>query len=132
MKTSRGKLILVSVYFAFIVAAIYAANTQQMFAPISSWLHRTPGADKLCYFLLVGALAVAVNWLLNCRTIDLPRGSIQLGTLICLAFATLEESSQIWIPSRNFDLLDLTMNTLGILVLGPLARKLPVTNGDQA
>lgn len=123
MKSGRGRLILIGAYFAFFVATVYAANTNRLFAPISVWLHATPGADKICHFLLVGTLAIAGNWFLNCR----PIGPLQLGTVICLTLATLEEFSQLWIPSRSFDLLDLAMNTLGILLLGPLAKKLPVS-----
>ena len=118
----KGKLVIITLYLAFIVVTVYAANTQRMFLPILTWIHQAPGSDKVCHFLLAGGLAVAVNWLLNCRSL----GIIQLGTVICLVLATLEECSQIWIPNRNFDLWDLTMNTLGILLFGPFAKKLPI------
>ena len=128
MKLGRGRLILISAYLVFIVAVVYSANSQQWLAPLFSWLHRTPGGDKICHFLLAGGFAVAVNWLLHCHSL----GSLQLGTVICLIFATLEECSQIWIPSRSFDLGDMAMNTLGILLFGPLARRLPSTSIKRA
>lgn len=127
MKHHRGKLILISAYLVFIVVVVYLANTRQLFAPFFSWLHRTPGADKICHFILAGGFAVAVNWLLKCR----PLGPTQLGTVLCLIFATLEEISQIWIPVRSFDLMDMAMNTLGILLIGPFAKKLPTQRAHK-
>lgn len=128
MKSGRGKLILISAYLAFIIAVVYLANTHRLLAPFLSWLNRTPGADKICHFVLAGGLALAVNWFLNCR----PLGPTQLGTAICLVFAAVEETSQIWNPVRTFDLGDMAMNSLGILLIGPFAKKLPARPDSPA
>lgn len=116
-----------TIYLSLIALTVYAANTKLLPETITSILFASPGADKVCHFLLVGGLAATVNWILNCRTIRLASLEIQLGTVICLALATLEEISQAWNPNRTADILDFTMNTLGILLIGPLARKLPNT-----
>jgi len=119
------KWTLCALYLSLIALIVHAANQQQLPGLVNEFLTRTPGADKACHFLLVGGTAAAVNWLLNCRTIPLAGREIQLGTLLCLLLATLEELSQIWNPNRTADWMDFAMNTLGILLIGPLARRLP-------
>jgi polysaccharide biosynthesis protein VpsQ len=41
-----------------------------------------------------------------------------LGCLIIAVAMTIEEFSQIWIPNRTFDLMDLAANYLGISIAG--------------
>lgn len=119
------KWTIATVYLGFIAFTVYAANQRSLPTGITNFLFATPGIDKVCHFVLVGGLAVTINWLLNCRDIRIARLEIQLGTVICLIVATLEEISQAWNPNRTADIIDFSMNTLGILLLGPLARKLP-------
>jgi len=42
--------------------------------------------------------------------------NMQLGAIIVLVFATIEEISQYWIPSRTFDLGDLLADFVGVVL----------------
>ena len=81
-------------------------------------------SDKVLHFVLVGGLAFLLN--LSLQSVSLgkvgaPRVLFQWGTLGLLALATVEELTQILLPNRSFDLLDLGCNYLGIVVLGSFA-----------
>jgi len=70
-----------------------------------------PYGDKLMHGLLYGVMAFFLNYGLNYKTFK----SFQLGAIVVLLFATIEEISQYWIPSRTFDLGDLLADFIGVL-----------------
>ena len=43
-----------------------------------------------------------------------------------MVFATIEEFSQIWIPARNFDLVDLSADFLGVIVCVAASRLIEI------
>ena len=69
--------------------------------------------DKLMHGLLYGIMAWCLNYGLGFRTIY---SRLQLGAIIVLTFALLEEISQIFIPSRTFDMMDLFADIIGVLL----------------
>jgi glycopeptide antibiotics resistance protein len=82
------------------------------------WVERTPGADKLGHFVLIGAMAFLLNIALRARQ----AGPVLLGSLLVFAIFTAEEFSQLFIPHRHFDWGDLAANVLGIALADRLAR----------
>ena len=88
-----------------------------------TFIERHPGSDKLGHIFLIGTLAFTLNYALRARTVPLKCCRVQLGGLIVAVVMTIEECSQIWIPSRNFDLLDLAANYASILFAGWLTRR---------
>lgn len=128
MKSSRGKLLIGTLYTIFLGVIIYAANSSSLYPTLLKWVHATPGADKAGHFVLVGTLAFLVNWILSCRTISVAGRRVFLGSVICFVLFTGEEISQIWIPSRTFDFFDFLANTLGILLIGSLAKMVTRAN----
>ena len=62
-----------------------------------------PYGDKICHALLYGMMALLLNYGLGFRKFH----TFQVGSIIVLTFATLEEFSQYFIPSRTFDFGDL-------------------------
>ncbi len=80
-----------------------------------------PLGDKMAHFILVGGISFFVNLLLELRMVKVGKREILLGSLLVFAFITIEEFSQLFIVRRNFDLLDLTANYLGIFLFGRLA-----------
>ena len=114
---------LAAAYFAVVALIIWLADrrdTQFIF----SWIHAVPGGDKFCHFLILGGLAFVVNYALGCRTVPLAGRPVLLGSLAVLILATAEETSQLYIPGRSFDLLDLAADALGIWLVGRLACRL--------
>jgi len=69
--------------------------------------------DKLMHGLLYGIMAWCLNYGLGFRTIYT---HIQLGATIVLTFALLEEISQIFIPSRTFDMIDILADVIGVVL----------------
>ena len=114
---------LAAAYFAVVVLVIWLADhrdTQFIFG----WIHAIPGSDKLCHFLILGGLAFVANYALGCRTVAIAGKPVLLGSLAVLILATAEETSQLYIPGRSFDLLDLAADALGIWLVGRLACRL--------
>jgi hypothetical protein len=110
---------LAAAYFAVVVLIIWLADhrdTQFIFG----WIHALPGGDKLGHFLILGGLACVVNHALRCRTVALLGRPVLLGSLATLILATAEETSQLYISGRSFDLFDLAADVLGIWLVGRL------------
>ena len=106
-------------YASFLIWIVWRADTGRMafwLQLINDW----PGLDKLCHFLLVGGLALMVNWALGGRQIVLGGGGWGGGTVLVALLATVEEASQAFVPVRTCSWWDLGANYAGILLLGPL------------
>jgi hypothetical protein len=98
-------------FFICIVFIIFLADTaDHNFA--FRLIGDIPYGDKMMHGLLYGIMALFLNYGLNYKLFY----SVQLGAVIVLIFATLEEISQYWIPSRTFDLGDLLADFLGVLL----------------
>lgn len=109
-------------YFAVIALIVYLADQPDSLS-VLRWIHSVPGADKICHFLLIGGLAFLANYSLRCRTFKIGTKSFLLASVIVAILVTLEEVSQLFIPSRTFDLLDLLFDYLGIWTFGKLAKR---------
>jgi len=72
-----------------------------------------PYGDKIAHAVLYGLMALLLNYALDFRK----SSTIQLGSLIVLTFATLEEFSQYYIPSRTFDMGDLLADFVGVVLV---------------
>ena len=78
-----------------------------------------PYGDKICHAVLYGIMALFLNYGLNFRKLlqySVITISPYLGSVIVLTFATLEECSQYYIPSRTFDLWDLGADFVGVVL----------------
>jgi polysaccharide biosynthesis protein VpsQ len=92
-----------------------------------AWFERVrqiPGGDKLAHFVLMGGLSLLVNLSLRARQVRVFGGRILLGSLVLYILVTIEEFTQLLLPSRSFDLADLASNYLGIFLFGWLAMRL--------
>jgi polysaccharide biosynthesis protein VpsQ len=106
-----------SVFFLFIVGIIVANDLGQI-QSIINWINSVPFGDKVGHTIFIGTLAYLLNYALVDRTIKIGRHKILLGCIIIAIAMTLEEFSQIWIPSRTFDLIDMAANYVGIAIAG--------------
>jgi VanZ family protein len=100
-------------FFIFLLAVAYWADSGTMPAPLK-FVSAFPNGDRLGHFVLYGILAYLVSaafpsrWVRSAAAASARRPA---GLL-----ATLEEISQIFIPARTPDLVDLAAGYLGILV----------------
>ena len=67
------------------------------------------------HFLLVGTAALLLNKVLQFKTFRLLRLHVYWGSEIVGIAAIIEEISQIYIPSRTLDLMDLAFDFFGVL-----------------
>ena len=73
-----------------------------------------PLGDKSCHYAFMFTFSMLTNLALRCLAIHLGGRTLLLGTLIVTMVVVAEEFSQLWIPGRDFDLLDLAADLVGI------------------
>ena len=112
MQTIHIRWLLPLSFFIFISYIIFLADTADYNFAFRLVGH-IPYGDKICHALLYGMIAFLFNYGLDFRRV----GNIfYLGSIIVLTFATLEECSQYYIPSRTFDLWDLGAGFVGVVL----------------
>jgi hypothetical protein len=112
--SSLKSIRIVCVLFALFVGSIVYAVDTGIGKPIFDFVRSLPLGDKISHFFLMGTLAGLANLAFGRRTAGSRRISPGLGTVIVAIVVVAEEISQIWIPGRSFDLLDLAADFLGI------------------
>lgn len=109
-----------TILYALFITGIVICASNGWFSATFAWV-KSYASDKALHFTLVGTMALLLNLSFNCAAIRPDKRWLMWGTTIMLVVATVEEFSQIFVPKRTFDLLDLSCNYLGIMVLGRLA-----------
>jgi VanZ family protein len=108
-------------FFIFILGIIFLADTDENH-PIFLWMKDIPYYDKISHMLLFGMFAFLLNYGLRFKSIKVLGLNLQLGALIVLTFAGLEELSQHFIPSRTLDIKDFIADIIGVVVFSYLHR----------
>jgi VanZ family protein len=108
------------VYTLFLALLVFMAD-QQQYQFVFRVVRRTPYADKVGHFVLMGLFSLLVNLTLSCRKIKIGGLYLLLGSVIVALVVTLEEFSQIFVRYRSFDLIDLASDYVGIFLFGLLA-----------
>ena len=114
------------ILFAFALAVVTGAILVASFRwpeGLFFWMDRVPWGDKAGHFLLIGGLALSLNWALRGRPTRIGPVTLQLGGVLVAAIITAEEFSQLWVPARSFDWADLAANYAGIACADWLARR---------
>lgn len=102
-------------FFIFITFIIFLADSaDHNFA--FRLIGHIPYGDKLMHGFLYGIMALLLNYGLNFKSYKLLGFNMQLGAIIVLTFAGLEEISQYWLPSRTCDVGDFVADTVGVIV----------------
>lgn len=107
--------------FAGLLLLIVASATFGWAEPAFAFIRQVPGSDKVAHFVLLGMMSLLLNLSLGCRRTKIyewDRNSYLTGSLILVVLVTVEEISQIWIPTRSFSMMDLISNYLGIMLFG--------------
>ncbi len=112
-----------SSFFLFTIWVIYLANTggSSVFFNISN---STPYGDKIGHLILFGSFTFLLNFALKFRRFTLFSKSILTGTVCIVLFALGEEISQAFIATREFDLIDLASDAVGIGFFNFLSERL--------
>jgi VanZ family protein len=115
--------ILATLAIAFVLWIVVLANRGVLYDYLP-FIQNIPLLDKAGHFCLMGGVAFFVNLALRGQRLQVLGRDCFLGSLLVFACVLLEELSQIFIATRNFDLVDLLADGLGILVLGTLGGRL--------
>lgn len=79
-------------------------------------IKRLPYGDKIAHFGVFGGLALLMNISFRFHTLNLGVLRFYTGALLVAVFATVEECSQYYLPTRTFDVGDLVADAAGILL----------------
>jgi hypothetical protein len=120
-----------SLWFLFVGGVVVCADEGKIRAFLA-WVNSIPLGDKVGHVFLIGTLASLLNHALAGRTVTIARWRVPLAPLLVAAMMTCEETSQIWIPSRTFDLLDLAANYTGCIAAGLLAHWLALRTAKKS
>lgn len=110
---TRRWLVVASVAYAGLIGVIVVVADVGGTGAMFGALHAVPHGDKLGHFVLIGVLALLVD--LGWRR-DLRVGPVRVAwaAVVIAALALAEELTQIGLPTRTFDLGDLSADWLGI------------------
>jgi len=108
-------------FFCFIAWIIAQANSGavNIFFDLVSLL---PYGDKVGHFGLYGLLAILMNIALKHKKFRMLGRAFLLGSTCVIAFAVLEELTQLFIPTRTADFVDMFFSLLGVLVFSYASR----------
>lgn len=105
--------------FVLLFGLIYLANSGGGIF-LRSILLEIPYGDKFLHLFLMGTITAFLNISLDLRKWTILGFPILAGTSLMAVGITLEEISQGFNPYRNFELLDLLSNYIGIFVIGSI------------
>ena len=115
MTGNKLRILLPLGFFIFIVFIIYLADSaNHNFA--FNLIGHIPYGDKLMHGLLYGVMALLLNYGLKFKAYKFLGFNLQVGALIVLTFAGIEEISQYWLPSRTCDVWDFVADTVGVVL----------------
>ena len=111
-----------TLFFLFIIWIIILADSADYnFA--FSLVGDIPYGDKIAHASLYGVMALLLNFGLGFKTKKFLGFSLQVGAIIVLLFAGLEELSQYYFPSRTLDFYDFVADFIGIVLASMIWRK---------
>jgi len=110
------------VLFGFIVWIIYEADTgaANIFLQM---VHKVPMGDKLGHIWLFGMLAFILNIALSLKTLRIMKWNMQVGSLLVLLFAVVEELSQGLFATRSLDAWDVIADAFGVYLAAYLTQR---------
>jgi VanZ family protein len=103
------------VLFVFVILFM-CMITLGVFSHIKEWVYANHVNDKITHIFFASILTLLANFILQPRRIRIFSHEFLLGTLIMLFLFTLDETSQIFLPGREADPLDLAASYTGLLI----------------
>jgi len=124
MRVDKLRVILPLTFFSFILFIIYLADTADYNFAFRVIGH-IPYGDKIMHGLLYGVMALLLNYGLGFKSIKIFGFYMQIGAIIILIFAGVEEITQYWLPSRTCDIFDFMADMIGVTVFSffPFSKK---------
>ncbi len=115
-------------FFAIIAMMGFQTSTGLI---ITRTIAHLPFGDKGLHLLILSILTLLLNVSLRRRRVNLLGLNLLLGSILLSMGITLEECSQAFIPTRNFELLDMVCNYAGIFTGSLLCFMVPLPQTKQ-
>ena len=122
MKKINLRILLPLSFFIFIAFIIYLADTADYNFAFRLVGH-IPYGDKIMHGVLYGTMALFLNYGLNFKSKKIFGFNLQIGAIVVLTFAGLEEITQYWLPSRTCDVFDFVADVVGVVLFSLIRRK---------
>jgi polysaccharide biosynthesis protein VpsQ len=110
-------------YASFILSVLWVMDTGRG-QLVRAFVEAHAYSDKLAHCVLMGTLCLLLNIALAAPTVRILNRPVLRGSLWLGAVVVLEELSQLYVPHRTFDLVDLLFDFLGIAIAGAITRRL--------
>jgi len=109
-------------FFLFICWVILQADSSSdsIFFDVAGAI---PYGDKVGHILLYGVLTSLTIVAVGFRRIYLANRCLPLGAVMVFVFAAVEEISQIFLPNRTFDMIDLCADLIGVVLFSLMTKR---------
>ena len=104
-------------WIIFLAWIVYHADIGTLPAMIAR-IYFIPYGDKVGHLLLMGTLALLLNFAFPSWRMRLFNSALPAGSLLAGIIVTLEEFSQLFFKTRTFELGDLAADYIGIALIG--------------
>lgn len=118
-------------FFIFLFAIINVGFQTHTGLFIKHAISSVPWGDKSLHFILLTTFTMLLNASMHRQKMNLLGFHLLTGSLLLACGITLEECSQVFIPSRNFELMDMVCNYAGIYAGSYLPGLLKLKHGTN-
>lgn len=116
----------------FSIFVIYSVSSQTPIGmKISSFIGHIPYGDKSIHIVVMAALSFLFNLSFGGKKLKIGTWTFLMGGLLAGTLITIEEFSQIFISTRNFEFLDLVCNYAGVFVGSQLFALIPAFRSKE-
>ncbi|MCU0348264.1 MAG: VanZ family protein [Saprospiraceae bacterium] len=119
-------------FFLFVISMVGLETPLGLY--IKDLIASAPLGDKVIHFGMMLLLTLLLYHAMKPRKVNIFGHGVLFSSLVLAIGISLEELSQAFIPSRNFDIMDMVCNYAGIYI-GGLVAKLPnlkqITDADH-
>ena len=116
-------LTLTLLYIVFIIYIMFLANSGQANS-LFDVINNIPYGDKFGHAILFGLMASGLSIATNFSHYSIIGFKLYTGAIVIFLFALAEEFSQVYLPNRTFDLIDLFASFIGIFSFPAISYKL--------
>jgi VanZ family protein len=116
----NGMFMLFGAMLSF-MATLLVLTEKGLLLKAMPWLKTIGVSDLFAHFALTGALGFVLGFISK-RYFEIGRFKVSRLVLIFVAFAVLDETSQLFRANRSFSFYDMGANVLGLIVFSQLAQ----------
>lgn len=109
--------------FWFYLGILMSISVSAYLKVIPSEIPKFPYYDTIMHFLLLGIAAYLSHLAFNKRKIQFLNIYLPLAPLIVVFFCLVDETIQLFVPYRSFDLVDLAADLCGVILFTWLAER---------